>query len=86
MEGGKHDLRFEAEPGKLRSGRGSQRLDINGVVVIGRRDPHRRLMAHAREHTKDLVAHRRRCRRAVLRIKRDDENALAALADESCER
>ena len=53
-------------------------VDIGGVVVIGRGDPQRRLEAHGLEHAKHLVAHRRRRGGAVLRIERDDEDAVAA--------
>ncbi len=67
-----------------------KRLDIDRVVVIGRRDAHRRLVAHAREHAKHLVAHGRGGGRAVLRIERDHKQALAAARHEvgelQCER
>ena len=75
---------------RLRAGRGRQRLDVDGVVVVGRRDPHRRLEAHARERAEDLVADGCRGRRAVLRVKRKHQQPLATasseLRDPRCDR
>src|SRR5260221_524751 len=56
-----------------------------GALSLRRRDAHRGLMAHPREGAKHFVARGRRRRRAVLRIERDDEDALAALCDELAE-
>src|SRR5262249_31877815 len=76
---------LEGKLRELRPRRGSQRLEINRVVVIGRRDPHRGLVAHARESAKNFITRGRRRCRAVLRVERDDENALAGLRDELAE-
>ncbi len=55
------------------------RLDIDGIVVIGRGDAQGRLPAQALQRLERLVADRRRRRRAILGIERNDENAVAAL-------
>src|SRR5262249_31180250 len=70
---------------EFRARRGSQRLEINRVVVIGWRDPHRGLVAHARKRAKNFITRGRRCCRAILRIERDDEDALTGLRDELAE-
>ena len=58
--------------------RGGERVDIDRLVEIGRRDAQRRLPAHARERVERLVADRRRGRGGILRIKRHDQDAVAA--------
>ena len=57
-----------------------QRVDVDGIVVVGRRHPHRRLPAQAHQRAEGLVARRGRGGGGVLRIERHDQQALAALA------
>jgi hypothetical protein len=56
-----------------------ERGDIGRVVVIRRQGPHRRLPAQAAKVGEGLVVRRRRRRRAILRVERRDQDALAAL-------
>ena len=53
--------------------RGGERLDIDGIIIVGRGDAQRRLITKACEHAEQLVADGRRSRRAVLRVERDDD-------------
>ena len=79
VERGEKDLRLEIELGQRGARRARQRLDIDGIVVIGRGDAQGRLPAQALQRLERLVADRRRRRRAILGIERNDENAVAAL-------
>ena len=60
-------------------------LDVIGVLVIGRQDAQRWLVAQLHHVSVDLVAHRRRGGRRILRIERHDEDAIAAAFDQSFE-
>ena len=55
-----------------------QRLDIDRLVVVRRHHAQRRLVAHRRERGKGRVADRRGGRRGILRIERQQQDALAA--------
>ena len=79
MKGGQDDVGPERQPRELGLQRARHRLDIDRIVEIGRHDPQRRLPAHLHEDPKDLVARGRGRRRAVLRIERHQQDALAAL-------
>ena len=57
VERGEHDFRLEIELGERGAGRARERLDIGGIVVIGRGDAQGRLPAHR------LAARRTPCRR-----------------------
>ncbi len=77
--GGKHDLRLKIEALQMRFDRFRQRVDIDRLVVIGRHGAHRRLPAHGLECVEGFVVDARRRRGGILRIEREDQDALAAL-------
>ncbi len=56
-----------------------QRVDIDGILVIGRDAAQLRAPSHSAERFLDLVGDARRRRPGILRIERDDEHARAAL-------
>ena len=78
VEGCEDGLRLEVEPGEVRADRGGHGVDIDGIVVVGRRHPHGRLPAQPHERAEGLVAGRRRGGRGVLRIERHQQQAVAA--------
>ena len=75
--GGDHHIRLEIQRRNPVADRIAKRLDIFGIVEIGRRRPHRRLPAHGFQRIKRLVIRRRRRRRRILRIKRHQQDLLA---------
>ena len=62
----------------MRRGPRCERLDVEGVIVPGRRDAQDRLAAHLAQNLEGLVASGRRRRRAILRIERHEQQAVAA--------
>ena len=77
--GGDQDFGFEVETGEAGADGAGERIDIDRVVVIGRRHANRRLPAHGLQRLERLVADCRRRGGAILRIEGDDENAVATL-------
>ena len=69
--GGEHDFGFEVEIGEAGADGAGERVDIDGIVVIGRGDANRRLPAHRLQRLERLVADRRRRSGAILRIERE---------------
>ena len=63
----------------MRLDRPRQRLDIDRLVMIGRNRAHRRHEPCRHERFERLVVHRRRGRRRILRIEREDEDTVASL-------
>ena len=54
-----------------------ERLDIDRLIETGRRDAQRRLPAHLGQRLEGLVADGRRGGGGILRIERDDQDAVA---------
>ena len=82
VERGQDHLGLEIELGQALADRGRHRVDVDRVVVIGRRDAHRRLPAHLHQGLEGLVAGGGRGRGGVLRIERHQEDAVAALVEQ----
>ncbi len=53
-----------------------ERRDVAGVIVKVLDPAHFGDVAHATEHVENLIQHRRRCRRRVLRVHRHDQDAV----------
>jgi len=61
----------------MRGDRNRERVDIIGIVVIGRRHPQGWLRARPAQHAKHLVADGRRGRSRILRIERHHQQTIA---------
>ena len=72
------DVGRERQRLKLGLERGRQDLDVIRILEIGRQDSDRRLPALPHQVPVNLVAHRRRGRRRILRIERHDQDTIAA--------
>ena len=81
--GGEHDFGFEIETREAGAGGAGERVDIDGIIVVGRGDAQGRLPAHRLQSLEHLVADRRGRGGAILRIERNDENAVAAVGLQS---
>ena len=84
--GGEDDVGLERQARQLGLQRVGEGLDIDRVVEPGRRDAQRRLAAHLHQRAERLVAHRRGGGGGVLRIERDEQNAVAAAAGSAASR
>ena len=82
VEGDEDDLRLEGELRQLLLHGGDERVDIDRIVVVGRRDAHARLPAHVHERAEGLIAGGGRGGGRVLRVERHQENAVAALIEQ----
>ena len=78
VEAGDDRLRLEIERRQPLLEPRPQRVDIGRIVMIRRQRPDRRLPAHPPQLREGLVVRGRRRRRAILRIERRDQDALAA--------
>jgi hypothetical protein len=72
------DVGGEVERRKPGFHRCFQRVQISGIVVIGRQETQRRLPAQRSQMLAHGIDHRRRRRGAILGIKRRDQYALAS--------
>jgi len=78
VEAGDDRLRRKIERGKMMFHVGLQRIDIGRVVVIGRQCAQRRLPAHPGQRKEGGVVRGRGRRRAILRIERREQDAVAS--------
>ena len=82
VEGDEDHLRLEGELRQFLLHRGDQGIDIDRIVMIGRRDAHARLPAHVHQRPEGLIAGGGRGRSGILRVERHQENAVAALVEQ----
>ncbi len=85
VERGQDHLGLEVELGQALADRIGHGGDVDRVVVIGRRHPHRRLPAHVHQRPERLVAGGGRGRGRILRVERHQQDPVAALVEQRLE-
>ncbi len=76
MESGDQLVRLEVEPRQVRLNRFRDGLDVNGIVMVARRDTNRRLPPHFHQSPEGLIAGRSGSGGGILRIERQQQKSF----------